>query len=370
MRALIVGAGAMGHAHAEALLRMPDQASITWVVSLHEDEARTFAQDYDVPNAGTDLHAALASGEVDVVHVCTPPEVHAAAAVAALHHGCHVVLEKPPVVSLDEMDAIMTAEEASAGSATVVVQHRFGNGAQQLSRLLAHGSIGRPLIAECRTLWYRDAAYFAAPWRGRWDTEGGGVTMGHAIHQMDLLLFLLGPWTEVVAMAARQDRPTQTEDLSTAIVRFDSGAVATITNSLLSPRQLSAVRVDTEFATIELEHLYGYDDSHWRFTPAPDHERLARLWPRDPGSAPTSHTAQLLATYRAFRNGEHPPVTAADARRTLEFIAALYKAAFTGRAVTRGEIVDGDPYMTSMRGDGPPWSADSPKSDTPARARA
>lgn len=355
MRALILGAGAMGHAHAETLLRMDPEVTLTWVVSLHEDEATTFAEDYDVPNAGTDLAAALDTGDVDVVHVCAPPSAHVPAAVTALRHDCHVVLEKPPALSLAEMDEVIAAEATSNASATVIVQHRFGNGAQHLSRLLAHGAIGRPLFAESRTLWFRDAAYFSPPWRGRWETEGGGVTMNHAIHQIDLLSFLLGPWREVVAVAARQHLPTSAEDVSVAMIRFDNGVVASVANSLLSPRQLSAVRIDTDFATVELEHLYGYDDSNWRFTPAPDHERLARLWPSDPSSPPTSHLAQLRPTYEALRAGTPPPVTLADARQTLELIAAMYKSSFTGQAVRRGEIAEDDPFMASMRGDGAPW---------------
>ncbi|MGO7984043.1 Gfo/Idh/MocA family oxidoreductase, partial [Rhizobium johnstonii] len=82
--------------------------------------------------------------------------------------------------------------------------------------------------ATCETLWYRDNDYFAVPWRGRWEVEGGGPTMGHGIHQFDLMLSILGPWAEVSAMAARQSRPTDTEDVSIAIARFDNGALATV----------------------------------------------------------------------------------------------------------------------------------------------
>ncbi len=104
--------------------------------------------------------------------------------------------------------------------------------------------MGRPLVAHCQTTWYRNAEYYAVPWRGRWESEGGGPAMGHGIHQMDLLLDLMGPWSEVRAMAGRLVHDVETEDVSTALVRFESGALATIVNSVLSPDEVSRIRID------------------------------------------------------------------------------------------------------------------------------
>jgi len=67
---------------------------------------------------------------------------------------------------------------------------------QHVRRLIDSGELGRPLVAVCNTLWYRDNAYYAVPWRGTWQSELGGVSMGHGIHIMDLLLYLCGDWSE------------------------------------------------------------------------------------------------------------------------------------------------------------------------------
>jgi predicted dehydrogenase len=149
-----------------------------------------------------------------------------------------------------------------------------------------------------------------------------------------------------------------------AMVRFESGAMASITNSLLSPRQTSSLRFDTEHATVELEHLYGYHDADWRITPADGHEDVAARWaesvaadavdPVDEGRS--GHPAQLLPTYRALVAGEVPPAGVADVRSTLELAAAIYKSAFTGAHVTRGEVCPGDPFYESMGGTGAPWA--------------
>src|SRR5579875_3386597 len=102
--------------------------------------------------------------------------------------------------------------------------------------------------------------------------------MGHGIHQMDMVADILGDWTEVSAVARQQARRMETEDLSLAHVTFASGAVASVINSVLSPREESYLRFDFERATVELTHLYGYGDADWRLTPAPGAEEVLDAW--------------------------------------------------------------------------------------------
>ncbi|WP_278236369.1 Gfo/Idh/MocA family oxidoreductase [Isoptericola sp. AK164] len=369
MKVAILGTGAIAHAHAEAVNALPQHAGLEAVelaaaVDIDAVRAEEFATKHGIPRHGTDLDALLAAGDVDVLHVCTPPSLHLEQARAALAAGVHVVVEKPAVLSLAEIDALAAAEEQADGATvTQIVQHRFGPGAVRLRRLLAEGTLGRALVAQCDTLWFRPPEYFDVPWRGRFDTEGGGPTMGHGIHQFDVMLSVLGEWDEVRAMAGRLARHVDTEDVSMAMVRFADGAMASITNSLLSPRQTSQLRFDTEAATIELSHLYGYDDSHWTVTPAPGREDVATRWADDVAASAdgaidegrSGHLGQLVPTYRALVAGQAPPVGVADVRGTLELAAAIYKSAFTGAPVVRGEVSPGDPFYETMAGTGAPW---------------
>src|SRR5262249_35459830 len=132
--------------------------------------------------------------------------------------------------------------------------------------LEAGGELGRLLVGTCQTLWYRDDAYYEVPWRGKWATENGGPTMGHGIHLMDLFLYLVGEWTEISAMMGTLDRKIEVEALSMALVRFENGSLGTITNSVLSPRQESHLRLDFQRATVEVTALYRYDNSNWRYS--------------------------------------------------------------------------------------------------------
>ncbi|SDD42798.1 Predicted dehydrogenase [Sanguibacter gelidistatuariae] len=383
-RAAIVGTGGIAHAHAQALADAGRRVRLTHAIDVDQARATAFAAQWSdgaepdgaIPVlASTDLADVLArtreAGEpLDLVHICTPPQSHFVLAAQVLQAGVDVLLEKPPTLSLVELDELIAIERETGAHVGVVFQHRFGAGAQRLRTLIeaAPSPIGRPLVALCNTLWYRDAEYFAAPWRGRWDTEGGGPTMGHGIHQFDLLLSVLGPWAEVTAMAGRQARDTDTEDASMAIVRFASGALATIVNSVVSPRQTSSLRFDTELATIELEHLYGYTDADWTFTPAPGHEELTELWTSDPDAAASSHSSQVIAILDALDAGQPPPVTATDARGTIELVAALYASAFTGRPIRRGEIDAAHPFAAAMNGTGAPWAAQPAEAETSAPA--
>jgi predicted dehydrogenase len=225
-----------------------------------------------------------------------------------------------------------------------------------LRRLVGDPRLGRPLTAVCHTLWLRTDEYFTVPWRGRWETEGGGPTMGHGIHQFDLLLSVLGPWSEVVAVAARQLRPTATEDLSCAIVTFDNGTVATVVNSLLSPRETSYLRFDFERATVELEHLYGYGDANWSVTPAPGHDAaVTAAWAEGQPGRSSGHAAQLIAVLDALEAGEPPPVSLVDTTATMKLAAGIYASAFTGVPVRRGEIGAHSPFFDRMDGTGAPW---------------
>jgi predicted dehydrogenase len=351
----IIGTGGVAEMHAQSLRQLAGRAKIVAAADLDAGRLAVFADRWSVPNTYPDLNTLLDQESPDVIHLCTPPWLHRDQAVACLSWGHTVLCEKPPALSLAHLAGIQAAEMSAGGRFATVFQHRFGSGAASLRRLASDARLGRPMTAVCNTLWLRTDDYFAVPWRGRWETEGGGPTLGHGIHQFDLLLSILGSWREVVAVAARLARPTATEDLSCAIVTFDSGAVATVINSLLSPRETSYLRFDFEHATVELEHLYGYSDADWSVTPAPGHDEITEVWTEGLTGHRSGHAAQIAAVLDALESGEPPPVTITDAAMTLELATAIYASAFTRAPVARGEIVAGSPFYARMNGSGAPW---------------
>jgi len=352
VRLALVGTGNIaGARHMPAARQVGGDVEVVAVTDVDADRARAFAEEWAIPRSYDRLGDLLAAESPDVVVVCTPPVAHREAIVESLAAGSWVWCEKPPTLSLAEYDEIQQHEHPDGPYVSYVFQHRFGAAALRLKDQIASGELGRPLVGLCNTMWYRGDDYFDLPWRGRWETEGGGPTLGHGIHQMDLMLSLLGEWTEVRAMMGTLARSVETEDVSMASVALESGAMMSVVNSLLSPREESYLRFDFADATVELSHTYGYGNDDWSWTPArhvEDERRIAAWRPVD--DTRSSHGAQLAQLVAAFRRGERPAASGQDGRRSLEFITGLYRSALTGEAVRRDSLVPGDPFYSSLNG--------------------
>lgn len=353
-RALLVGTGSVADTHLRAIEETRGRVKLVTAVDIDPGRVRLFCDRHNIPSAHTDYATALRETKPDLVIVASPPALHAALSIAAMEAGAWVLCEKPFCASLAELDRIEEAERRTGRFTACVFQQRFASSTSHLRRLAETGMLGRPLVAVCNTLWYRDAAYYAVPWRGRWATELGGPTMGLGIHAMDHLLHLLGDWAEVRAQAATLDRPIEVEDVSMALVRFASGTLASIVNSALSPRQETYIRLDYQRATVELTHLYGYNRDNWKFTPAAaahdEGNALTQAWQSFPPDVGSTHAAQLSAFVANMDSNTRPLTSGADARRTLELLTAIYQSAFTGAPVLRGSIKPGSPFYTSLHG--------------------
>jgi len=366
-RTLIVGTGSIAAAHAAAIASQGERAAAVARVDLEPTRARDFATRHGIDYRSADLAPALRQtwpdgGRLHRAHICTPHGSHVPLAVQCLRAAVPVYLGKPSALSLSLIDELLAVSQSTRVDLAVVFQHRFGSGARRKRTLLGgvaqpDQNIGRPPVATCHTLWYRDSDYFAVPWHGRWDLKDGRPTMAHGIHQFDLLLALLDSLAESTAPAGRQARDTDAQAVSIAVVRFDSEALATVVNSDVSPRQKSANRVDTQRATLKVDHLYGYTDADWTFTAAPDHEKLAAAWTTHDTAPRGSHAYQMAALLDAMNAREKLPVPLREARSILKLVAVVHASAFIGQVVRCGDIGTGHPFYGRMDGTGAPCAA-------------
>ena len=111
----------------------------------------------------------------------------------------------------------------------VVSQHRFDDSTQFLHRALCDGRLGKILQADAYVKWYRSPAYYSRPIKGSWKTEGGGALIIQAIHQVDVLLWLMGGVQELFGywqLAARHN--IESEDVLAAVLKYASGATGVI----------------------------------------------------------------------------------------------------------------------------------------------
>ncbi len=373
LKVAIVGCGGIAHQHAKAYAGS-GRTELVGLVDIVPEHAEAYADAYGGPTY-PDVSSLMSEARPDLVSIATPPGAHAEVAAEVLRAGGSVLIEKPPCPTLAELDVVAEAERTGGGAAYVVFQHRHGSGARRASELLDSGALGRPLVAVCETLWFRPESYFDPDWRGTWSGEGGGPTLGHGIHQIDLLLHLLGPWRDLAATAVRQERPVEFEDVSLARVAFEDGAVASVINSLLSPRELSRIRIDTTAGTLEVDHVYGYRDADWSFFPLPSAEAAATLG-RDPGvrddsdpapdnepdrsadvwaasagtDLPSNHAAQISRLVDDLLAGRIHQTTLASTRGTVEFVTAVYASALLGTRIRRAELVPGHPFYSDLTG--------------------
>ncbi len=353
-RTAIIGTGGIAHAHMRANQSAAGRTDVVAAVDVDADRVDAFCETYSIPGRYTDAQRMLQEERPALVQIATPPGTHCDLIIQSLEAGAWVLCEKPLCASLAEMDRIEAAEARTGNYCASVFQWRFGSGGQHLKRLIEQGELGKPLVVNTLTTWYRAPAYYAVPWRGKWTTELGGTVMGHGIHAIDFMLWLMGEWREVRAMIGALDRDIEVEDVAMANLRFASGAMANITVSALSPREESYMRFDFQHATVELTHLYSYANEHWRYSTikgSPYEEKVAE-WQDIGANVPSSHSAQLAAMLDAIEAGRRPPVSGPDVRGTLEFLAALYKSAMTGQPVLRGSITPDDPFYQRMNGPG------------------
>ncbi|MDX2160987.1 MAG: Gfo/Idh/MocA family oxidoreductase [bacterium] len=351
LKTVICGTGGIAAAHAQAV-RASERVELAGCCDVDAARAAAFAQQHGIPAHYNDLAAMLKAVQPDLVQICTPPSAHTTQVIASLEAGAHVWCEKPLCGSLADVDRIAQAEARTGKTVTTVFQWRSGAMGKHVKRLIDEGALGRPLIGLCQTLWYRDAAYYEVDWRGRWDNELGGVTLGHGIHLIDLFLWLYGDWREVSAHAVTLDHAIQVDDVSMALVQFENGALGSIVNSVVSPHQETRLRLDFQRATVEVAALYHYENADWRFStfdksPFAD---LVSAWSQPNAVTPSGHNAAFADVIDSLERGERPALSGLESRRALEFITALYKSALTGQIVRRGSVTPDDPFYHALNG--------------------
>ena len=334
----IVGTGVIAAMHAAAIATLP-RARLAAVTDVADGAAAAFAVARGCA-AEPGLDQLLTRPDVDVVCVCVPSGLHAEVGVRAARAGKHLVVEKPIDVTLAAADRLIEAARAAGVALTVISQHRFDPGLIELKRLLGDGALGRLVLAEASTKWYRTQAYYdSAAWRGTWAMDGGSL-MNQGIHYVDLLRWCMGPVAEVTAVCATQAHQVEVEDTALAIVRFGSGAVGTILSSTAAypgfPQRLEITGTDGTVIVEDgriVRRAFGAQPTAAAVPGAVGalggHRAAA-----DPAAIEVaSHAAQIADLLAAVEEGRAPAVDGQAGRDALEIVRAVYESARTGAPV-------------------------------------
>lgn len=335
----IIGAGEIAKTHTEGYLEFPDRCEVRAVCDLYPDKAEELIAAKGLKNAKAykEIDRLLSSAEIDAVSICLPPASHAEAAVKALNAGKHVLVEKPMARSLSECDEMIAAAGKNGKVLSSVAQNRFRTPNARVKTLIQEGAAGKVLHAAVNSYWWRGPSYYDIWWRGTWDVEGGGCLTSHAVHQIDLLLWILGKPDRITAIITNVAHDnSECEDLSMAILEYP-GMLAQLTVSIVNHEEKQELIFQTERGRISAPwDIAAYRERTNGF-PNEDAEGKAALQKRYesiPALVHEGHTAQIKNFLGAIQGTEELAISGRDGRAAIELIMAIYKSSLNRQPVT------------------------------------
>ena len=346
----IVGTGGISHAHIQAYLQFPERCRIAALVDIIPEKAQRVKEQYHLDAEVFLDHHEILNRDIDLVDVCTPPFAHAEITINALKSGKNVVCEKPMAASLEECDAMLRARDESGKLLSIIAQNRFRLPVRNLKALLESGMAGKVRHVTVNSLWFRGHSYYDLWWRGTWETEGGGCTLNHAVHHIDMLGWMMGTPDRITSVLANTGHDNaEVEDLSVTIAEYP-GALATVTASVVDHGEEQELVFQCEKAKIAFPYSVfasrtqpnGFPLAEPDGTFAAEAEAFLAELPPLPYEM---HVGQLENVLEALEKGRTPAITGEDGRRTIELISAIYKAGACHEAVSLPLDVS-DPFYT------------------------
>ncbi len=339
LRVAIVGTGGISPAHIKGYLQFPDRCRIVALADIYPQKAQEKKDKFGLTAAQVfdDHKKLLCREDIDIIDICTPPYVHAEIAVNSLNAGKHVLVEKPMAASLEECDQILEAAERSGKMITVVAQNRFRAGYMNLKKTLESGLAGDIVHAQADSFWWRGHSYYDLWWRGTWEKEGGGCTLNHAIHHIDMMLWMMGMPEQVQAVMSNTSHDNaEVEDLSIAILKYKNGSLGQLTSSVVHHGEEQQMVFQGTNARVSAPWKVYASVSKSNGFPERN-EKLERdieaYYNALPGQQYIDHTPLIDDVLRAVETGGMPLVTGKDGRRAVELITAIYKSSVANKPV-------------------------------------
>ncbi|MGH4050128.1 MAG: Gfo/Idh/MocA family protein [Clostridium sp.] len=339
IRVAIIGTGSISQSHIEGYLALKDRCVIVALVDIYPDKAREKAKKNNLLNVEIfdDHKKVLGRDDIDLIDICTPPYVHAEIAINALNSGKNVLSEKPMAASLEECDKMIEAAKKNNKVLSIIAQNRFRNEFMNLKKTLDSGLAGDIVHAQVDSFWWRGHSYYDLWWRGTWEKEGGGCTLNHAVHHIDMISWMMGMPEEVQAIMSNTSHDNaEVEDISIALLKYKGGALGQITSSVVHHGEEQQVilqgkraRISAPFkvsASKELENGFPVKDKKTEKAITDFYNGLTTL-------KYIGHTAQIDNVLTALETGEDVFIGGQDGRNTIELITSIYKASITKQPV-------------------------------------
>lgn len=330
----MIGTGAISHKHALAYKNIGYE--LTVCTDIIAEAGKKFADQYGCEFVPT-YQELCRHPKVDYVDVCTFPDFRLQPIEICAESKKHVQVQKPISTNLETARKMLDTARKAGIILGVVSQHRFDDSGLFLSKAIAAGRLGKVLQADAYVKWHRSPAYYSRPIKGSWATEGGGALINQAVHQVDVLLWLIGPVKEVFGLwQLGAMHKIESEDVVSAVMRYANGAQGVIqAATAFWPGYSERIEIHGTKGTAVLtgDKLTAWDVQDDSGEPAPV-EREVMSGSSDPMAIP------LTPFERQFRNfgdaiaaGRKPLVSGEEGYRALELVLTVYRSCREGQKV-------------------------------------
>ncbi len=357
VRTALIGCGKVGQIHAEALRRLP-QSDFVAVCDADLRRAQVYGEKYGA-KPFSDITEMIRAEGIQAVFLCTPHPLHASGAIAAAEAGAHILVEKPLAANLADCNAMLAAASANHVHLNVVSQRRLFEPVQRIKAAIEGGKIGKPILGTMVMLSWRDEAYYLSDaWRGKWDTEGGGVLVNQSPHQLDLLQWFMGPIVEVSGYWANLNHPyIEVEDTAVATIRFQNGGLGSLVTSLSQKPGIytkvhihgsngASVGVQTDSGATFVAGMSGITEPPlndlWTI---PGEEHLLSEWEREDrarfqqiNTTEYYHELQIAEFLDAILAGRKPMVPGEEGKTVVKMFTAIYQSNRERRPIPFSEL--------------------------------
>ena len=354
IRVGIIGTGLIAKEHAQAMAMVRDTVSLVAAADVDLARLDGFCASFRVPRRYGAAHELIVDPDVDLVVITTPPAAHEELVVAALEKNKYVFCEKPLGHSLASAARIAQVEARYSGRLAVSYQLRYEPSYRRLLWLCKNGWLGEIQSAQVeRHSYVPHPDHGRGGWWGSWEIAGGGVLVTQLIHELDLLLLVMGRPSSVTATMDTRYTEIESEDYVEATFRFESGATARCIASVNSGRTSGGFTVRGSNGTVSLPWHINFTDPtllpkalaaldnalpDTRLPSSSLISRGVRFVGRRLGTKAkptlTPHAVLYQKIAHKMTLGEPLPIPAADAMASLELCFAAYESALTGKEVS------------------------------------
>jgi predicted dehydrogenase len=334
MRVGVIGTGAIAWKHAQAYKNIGYR--ITACTDRTEEKGRKFAEAWGAEFVVTPERLSQRA-DVDFIDLCTFPGYRLAAVKLGAQYGKHVLVQKPMAVDLETAAQMIEVARKAGIQLGVVSQHRFDDSTLFLKRALAAGRLGTILQADAYVKWYRTDEYYARPVKGSWAGEGGGALISQAIHQVDVLLSLVGAVDEVFGYwRLGAIHKIESEDLVCAVMHYASGALGVMqAATALWPGYPERIEIHGTkgSAIVTGDQLTTWDVRDDEGEPPPL-SLETKSGASDPMAISLTPFERQLADFGdACKTGHAPASSGIEGYRALQLVRSIYTSCAEGRKV-------------------------------------